>query len=295
MYLQDAVQLFVQFKMAEMLKERTIRSYTDHIQALINYLPDSIRMIQASDIAKFLASERKRGLSPATISDRYRALNIFFTWRANCEEIGRPSSPMAEMKPPKLPKTEPRRAPLADVRRLIRSIPDRNWIDARDKAIIQLMLDTGLRLGETANLLVKDVNLDERIVFVRYGKGDKSRRVPFSKKTVQAVTTYLSCRPKASFARHLWFSSINEDGEVRGVLTGAGIRQILKRLCIRYRISHINPHSIRHLFGMKALNDGIRIEVVSAMMGHSSIDFTRKVYAPLLTETTQREYDENWK
>lgn len=296
MNLQDSVELFVQFKMAEMIKERTIRSYTDHIQALINYLPKSVDVVRASDIAGFLAKERKRGLSPATIADRYRALNIFFNWRANCEEIGRPVSPMAEMKPPKVPTIEPHRAALADVLRLIRAIPDNNWIDARDKAIVQLMHDTGLRLSETASLLVKDVDLEERIIFVRYGKGDKSRRVPFSKKTVKLVTAYLSCRPKsASHAKHLWFSAKNEDGVVRGILSKYGITQILKRRCVRHRIPHINPHSIRHLFGMKALNDGIRIEVVSVMMGHSSIDFTRKVYAPMLTQTTQKEYDLNWK
>ena len=296
MHFQETVQLFVDFKSGEMLKARTIRNYLDHIRAFIKYLPyTDFGSVRPSDIAKFLTAERERGLSSTSISDRYRALNIFFNWRANCKELGRPTSPMLEMKPPKLIKIEPRRAALKDVRRLIQMIPDRNWIDARDKAIIQLMLDTGLRLSEMANLLTKDVNLDDRIVFVKYGKGDKSRRVPFSKKTVKLVSEYLAGRPHSKLARHLWFSSFNEDGVVRGVLTGCGIQLILKRTCARHRISHINPHSIRHLFGMKALNDGIRIEVVSALMGHSSIDFTRKVYAPLLTETAQREYDANWK
>lgn len=292
--LHQIIPLFVDFKTGEMLKERSIQSYLYHVKAFISFLPDD-SVVKSSDVARFMTSERKKGLSPSTIVDRWRALSVFFNWRANCQELGKPPSPMIEMKPPKAPIVEPRRAILTDVRRLIRVIPERNWIDARDKAVIQLMLDTGLRLSEVASLTVKDVSLDDRIVFVKYGKGDKSRRVPFTKRTVQLTTTYLDCRPKSKFNKHMWLSSINEDGEVRGMLSGYGIAQILKRSCQRYKIPHINPHSIRHLFGMKALNDGIRIEVVSAMMGHSSIDFTRKVYAPLLTETTKREYDANWK
>lgn len=292
--LHQIIPLFVDFKSAEMLKEKSIKSYLYHLKTFLRYLPEDSE-IKASDIAKFIMAEKKRGLSPATIEDRWHALSVFFNWRANCEELGKPLSPMLGMKPPKHTTIEPRRAKLIDVRRLIRCVPERNWIDARDKAFIQLMLDTGLRLGEVAALIVKDMDLEDRIVFVKYGKGDKSRSLPFTKKTVQFISAYLACRPKSSFNRHMWLSSINEDGEVRGLLTGYGIAFRLKSLCERYKVPHINPHSIRHLFGMKALNDGIRIEVVSAMMGHTSIDFTRKVYAPLLTETTKREYDANWK
>lgn len=295
MHPQENVQLFVEFKSGEMIKQRTIRGYLGHLKAFFDYLPPDTNEILPSDIAKFLSAEQERGLSPTSIGDRYRVLKVFFNWRATCKEIGHPASPMEGMKPPKVSRVEPRRAALKDVKRLLQMIPDKTWVEARDKAVIQLMLDTGLRLGETSRLLVKDVNLDERIVFVKYGKGDKSRRVPFTKKTVDAINKYMSCRPKSKLARYLWYSSFNDDGLMRGVLTDYGIRSILKRRCERYRITHINPHSIRHLFGMKALNDGIRIEIVSAMMGHSSIDFTRKVYAPLLTETTKREYDANWK
>lgn len=304
MDLLEVVNLFVAAKQGELVKNTTIESYQRHLTKFIASLPPErakLNSVLASDISSFLASERRRGMSPVTILDRYVAINVFFNWTESVEELGYPASPMHRgnrktVKRPRVPKKEPRRAKLEDIRQLIDSIPRGTWLDLRNRALIQLMLDTGLRVNEVTNLLVADVDLNNHILLVRSGKGDKDRRVPFSEKSSKELAAYLLYRPScpAKVAPYLFVSSINGSTAVRGRLTGSGVTQLLKRLCKAVNLPKINPHSIRHLFGLKALNDGMRVEVLSKIMGHASVDFTLRVYAPLLTGTISKEYAEKW-
>lgn len=304
MDLLEVVHLFVAAKQGELVKEATIESYQRHLKLFIASLPPDraeLGKVLASDVSGFLASERRRGMSPVTILDRYVAINVFFNWCESVEELGFPPSPMHRgnrktVKRPRVPKKEPRRAKLEDIRRLIESIPRGTWLDLRNRALIQLMLDTGLRVNEATNLLVEDVDLNERILLVRSGKGDKDRRVPFSEKSSKELAAYLLYRPAcpSKVALYLFVASTNGSTAVRGRLTGSGVSQLLERLCKAANLPKINPHSIRHLFGLKALNDGMRVEVLSKIMGHASVDFTLRVYAPLLTGTISKEYAEKW-
>lgn len=304
MELLEVVNLFVAAKQGELVKDATIESYQRHLNLFIASLPPDraiLGKVLASDVSAFLAAERKRGMSPITILDRYVAINVFFNWTESVEELGYPPSPMHRgnrktVKRPRVPKKEPRRASLDDVRTLIESIPRGTWLDLRNRALIQLMLDTGLRVAEVTNLLVADVDLNGRILLVRSGKGDKDRRVPFSEKSSKEISAYLLYRPEcpAKVAPYLFVGSMNGSTLVRGRLTGSGVSQLLERLCKAANLPKINPHSIRHLFGLKALNDGMRVEVLSKIMGHASVDFTLRVYAPLLTGTISKEYAEKW-
>jgi site-specific recombinase XerD len=305
LHLDDALRLYADAKSGEFIKQSSIDWYVKQINLFVAYLPPERRYLGAlrtSDVTSFLASERKRGMAPTTVKCRYRALDIFFNWLENQDELSNPQSPMRRagkrtVKPPKVPTQEPRRAKLEDVDTLLNSIPLGTWQDLRNRAIIQLMKDTGLRVSEVVALHVADMDMQAKLLVVRDGKGGKDRRVPFSHQTVKEVSVYLMYRPACpgDVGRYLFVSAINAGGEVRHVLTETGIRQLLKRLCRRNKVPHINPHSIRHLFALKALNDGVRVEVLSKIMGHASVDFTLKTYAPLLTQTMSDEYEEHWK
>lgn len=308
--LADALTLFLVFRRGEGLKAKTLRGYQMHIQAFIDSLPSDRRVVGAvrtADIATFQAHELER-LKIRSVRGRHRALDIFFNWLSDNDELGNPPNPMRrrdgrlKVKPPRLPKHEPRRAKLADVRQLLAMLPG-GVQGQRDHAVIQLLLDTGLRVGEAAALDMEDIDLNRKLVTVRDGKGGKFRVVPFSDDTVQALLTYLAGRPDLVFepgqaelpsARFLFVAFLNDFHEIRGRLTVPGIQQLLKRRCKQFGLPHINPHSIRHLFGEKSLNDGMRLEVVSEIMGHSDPGFTKRVYAPLLSKTVQKEYELNW-
>lgn len=313
MRLETALQNFVTFKKAEGLKLKTIIGYELHITLFIKSLSDEqavVGQVRTQYIADFQAKELGRGMKTRTVRARHRALDMFFNWLSDNEDYGNPPSPMRradgrfKIKPPRLPKHEPRRAKPADLGKLLHSIPTATWVNRRDRALVQLFCDTGIRVGEAASLQVADVDFVAHRLHITDGKGDKYRQVPLSEKAAAELSAYLACRPDlqlapggtgANTAEHLFVSAYTHDGDVRGPMGVTGVQQMLKRLCRRYQIKHINPHSIRHHFGLKALNDGIRLESVSELLGHNDPGFTKRIYAPLLTETIEKEYRENWK
>ena len=173
-------------------------------------------------------------------------------------------------------------------------MPDDTWVDLRDRAIVRLLHGTGLRVQECAALQVRDVNIAKRVVYVGDGKGSKARFVPFAPIVAVTIMAYLYNRPPWA-GPELLLGCVNRHGKPEGPLTGSGIRQILERRCQAAGISYMNPHSLRHLFATKALNDGIPLSAVSTMMGHSSTAFTARVYAKWLTDGLVKIYDEHWK
>jgi len=325
--LDEALERFLMAKRSDGLEKKTVHDYGHHVRLLLRSLPVDRQMVSditASDIDRFMADERVRlgedrqaraeargeavtkqnsEANDHTMRARHRALDLFFTWCEDSDELGNPSSPMRnkrgkKRKPPKLGRHEPRRAKLEDVAKILRMLPQATWLDYRDRAIVQLMLDTGLRAGEVCALLIEDVDTQGCELLVRGGKGDKDRRVPFTDKTKRAVTLYLMQRPPcpSKFAAYLFLSAKNAWGiKFRGPLTPGGLGQLWATLSKQAGVPHINPHSVRHLYGFKMLNDGVRLEVVSKLMGHADPGFTLKVYAPLLNATARQEYAEHWK
>lgn len=327
MKLEEALDRFRLAKLSDGLKPKTISGYLYHIKLFIQSLPESCRYIgkvRASDIDRFMSVERQRfaerrkqqalargdpltkrntDASSATMRAHHRALDIFFSWLEDDDESGNPRSPLRnnngkKRKPPKKDVHEPRRANYADVMAILAIIPKITWLDHRDRAIVQLMLDTGLRAGEVCGLLVADVDMERCELCVRSTKGDKYRYVPFTEKSKREIAMYLMRRPACALqvAPYLFVSAKNAwAGEIRGVLTVSGLEQLWKALCKQANVGKITPHMVRHLYGLKALNDGVRLETVSKLMGHADPGFTLRIYAPLLNETARREYQTHWK
>lgn len=307
MEIDQAFALFIGTLLAEDCSQKTVEYYRYHVQKFINWLPTSRRLVgacQTSDVTGFINAERKRGMSKATIHGTYRALDGFFGWCEKSEEVGRPMSPLKNrdgkrvVKVKKPPQTQARRADVETVDALIDFLPTDSWICLRNRVALRLLRDTGIRLGEAVNAKLQDIDLERRILTIVESKNRKVRRVRFTTTLADEIRAYLQCRPACSpeLANYLFVSAVNDDpaNGVRGKLTNDGLRQMLTKLCRRAGLPHVNPHAIRHMFGTKALNDGIRLESVSQLMGHHDPSFTRRVYADLLDETVQGEYDAHW-
>lgn len=300
--IHDALNLFADYKTAEGSKLKTINGYLKHLTLFAESVSrtDELGKITASDVVAFLANEKRRGMSASTVKARDTAIDIFFNW---CETMLEGfNSPIRNsrgrriFKPPKTTRKEPRRATDTQIDALIMSIPQKQWWDMRDRAIINLLRDTGIRVNEASMMLVSSIDTNERLASILTSKNGKFRQVPFTERTAHAVASYLFVRPwcPPEISQYLCVGSSNLYGVPASRLTDSGIRQMLERRCRDAKIDYINPHSIRHLFGLRSLNSGIRAEVVSNMMGHHSVDFTIKYYAPLLTETIRSEYDQKW-
>jgi integrase/recombinase XerD len=240
----------------------------------------------------FLAAEKARGVSESTVHARYRALRALFRWLKKRGKLAHHQPPTEGIEPPPVADRVPRQADPAGVQRVIDAIPNQNWIDHRDRMLLELLRATGLRVEEAVNLTIEHIDLREGFVFVEAGKGDKARIAPFDDNFRRAFTAYVFNRPPWS-SRDLLLSA-NGHHKPIGRLTMNGVRQLLRRRCAAAGVPYINPHSLRHMFAIKALNDGVSLSAVSAILGHNSTAFTARVYAKRIKRGLRREYDSHW-
>jgi integrase len=153
---------------------------------------------------------------------------------------------MAKMHPPRVPEKLVPVVAEGDIVKLFKAVSGQTFEDRRDRAIISLFFDCGLRIGEMASIRLSDVDMEAREITVT-GKGARSRRVRFVRETRGDLNRYLLHRKSDS--DWLWLGR-------RGKLTGSGIYRILQRRCDEAGIPRFNPHRLRHTFAHEYLAAG---------------------------------------
>lgn len=146
----------------------------------------------------------------------------------------------------------------------------------RDKAIISLLLHTGLRVSELSNLKVSDVEITDRKgkITVREGKGKKYRQVPLNSDARQSISTLLEQRPGIKNDDYLFAGQKSER------LKPWGIQDVLRRYSYLARLDDVTPHRLRHTFGKNLADAGVPIDQIAILMGHSNIETTRRYTKP---------------
>ena len=189
-----------------------------------------------------------QGVSAQTALQRFRSVSRLFAWMVDTDEIA--ESPMAKMKPPRVPEKIVPVIGDVDLRKLFKAVGGTGFEERRDKAIMSLFLDTGLRISEMAGIELGDIDLDEREVEV-LGKGRRPRNVRFVKETRSDIHRYLLVRHKHPHADEdgLWIGR-------RGRLQANGIYQMVGRRCEDAGIKPIHPHQFRHTFAHQYLLAG---------------------------------------
>jgi len=150
--------------------------------------------------------------------------------------------------------------------RLLDSFNGRDFNDYRNKAILYMFLDTGLRLSELAGLQMSDINIERGIIKVM-GKGNKERLVRVGLKTQKALWNYLSRRN--SELTHVWIGLDNEP------FTATGIAQMIRNLGKRLGIK-LSPHRLRHSFAISFLRNGANPFELQIALGHTTLEMTRR-------------------
>ncbi|MEX5636446.1 tyrosine-type recombinase/integrase [Parafrankia sp. FMc2] len=224
--------------------DQTCRTYIESAAQFDEFLVAAatvrhIGQVTRADVENWLVSLHNRGLSPATVNNRYRSLQQFFTWCLEEEEIDR--SPMERTKPPIVPEKP---VPVLDEETLklfLKSLSGKSFLDRRDNAAVRLFLDTGLRRSELASIKVADVDLDDRVVNV-LGKGRRPRRVRFGAKTALALDRYGRSRAREATADlPAWWLATRG----RGAMTADGIYQMIVRRANAVGVD-VHPHQLRH-------------------------------------------------
>jgi site-specific recombinase XerD len=228
---------------ARNLSPQTIKTYGASAQQLHNFLEAQGRRLTVAEIGRDdvegYVAQQLETRSPATASVRYRALQQFFKWLFEEEEIDR--SPMEKMRPPIVPEQPVPVLATSDVKLLLKACDGKDFPARRDTAMLRLMIDTGCRKSEIAVLTLADVDLDEQIITV-VGKGRRMRVVPFGSKTTAALDRYLRIRSRhrQSTSPALWLA------ERGGALTPDGLYQVIERRGRSVGID-LHPHMLRHL------------------------------------------------
>ena len=222
-------------------------------------------------IPDYLAFRKRGGLAASSIKLIVVALKIFFRFLTAKGRIER--DPTETLSLPRIERYLPETLNELQVEQLIESINTAQSRGLRDRAMIELLYASGLRISELANARLENLNLDERILRVT-GKGNKMRLVPVGRRACEALAAYLSAeRPKLVKARsgsEIFLSS-------RGTkLTTVRLWQIVKE---RARLSgletNIYPHLLRHSFATHLLGNGADLRIIQEMLGHSDISTTQ--------------------
>jgi len=252
------------------LSKRTLEYYQEKVGPFIK-LCDGLGIPEPSEITPshirlFLLKVQETN-NPVSVHDFYRAVKRFFNWMVTERMIA--YSPMASVRSPRVPQKVVVPFTIGQVRDLLLLCDQRRFVGARNRAIILMFLDTGLRLTELASIQIADIDLDQETIRVM-GKGSRERIVRIGKQTQKALLRYLLMR--TDHYPSLWV------GERAKALDAHAIQSMLRRLGKRAGLSEVrcSPHTFRHTFATMAIRNGANLFYVQSLLGHSTLTMTRR-------------------
>jgi integrase/recombinase XerC len=242
--------------------------------------------VERAHVIEYLSLAERRGLQGATRARKLAALRSFFGYLEETEQVH--ASPVRGIAKPKQDVSQPRVLSQAEYERLRAVVAD----DIRGRALIELFLQTGIRVSEAATLKRGDVALPEAqdlpaigSLHVR-GKGRKERMITLNSRACEALSTYLASRGQSDGNGPLLASRGG------GSLTTRSIQRIVRRLMASAGIAGASVHTLRHTFATHTVRKGANLRVVQEALGHSSLQTTSR-YVSLARELMDQQLEAN--
>ena len=274
--MQELADNFLSYLSVERaLSKNTLLSYGRDLKKYIAYLQElgikSLSQTTRKEISDFMFKLKDEGLSSVSIARNLAAIKVFCRFLVR-ERIMQ-DDPSALVDSPKLWKRIPDSLSEREVNSLLSAVDVSRIQGVRDRAILELMYATGLRVSEAVNLKIQDVNLE--VGFLRcLGKGSKERIVPLGKEAISAVNKYLlEARPKLArpFSENTLFLS-----RLGKRISRQSFWKLVKAYSSKAGIQKaIRPHSLRHSFATHLLERGADLRSVQEMLGHADISTTQ--------------------
>jgi site-specific recombinase XerD len=249
----------------------TVKAYTHDLTGFAHWFAQITgdafdpQVIGPHDIAEYRSYLLTRRKKPATVNRRLVALQRFYKWvQKQGHTSNNPFEVLEGVRVRQQQGIAPKWLDPNQQMALLRAV--RKGKSARDLALIELMMKTGLRVSELVDLTLVDVGLAERAgrVIVREGNGGKYREVPLSKEVRYALEMYLQKRSEDESQR-LFLGQ-------RGPLNVPGVQYLVAKYAYQARLADVTPHSLRHTFGKNLVDAGVSLEQVAALLGHESLD-----------------------
>ncbi len=245
-------------------------------------------LAQTDTVRAYLAFLNERQYSKATIARKLATLRSFYKFLVKRNQLG--SNPVTTIRTPKQEKKLPRFLEYEEVKRLLETPPMDNWLGARDRAILETLYSTGIRVSELVALNMDDVDFLGEVVHIR-GKGKKERIAPISSSALQVIQHYMEFRNKRAQSNgnfDLKVLFMNKHG--RRLSTRSVRRKMDKYLKMAGLDPAISPHTLRHSFATHMLNNGADLRSVQELLGHQSLS-TTQIYTHLTTRRLKEVYE----
>ena len=252
------------------LSSNSIKAYKIDIKKFVSWLscskkPSFIK-IRESDVNEYIAFMFKSKLSSSSVNRNISSIKAFYLFLIKRKIIM--ISPAAEIITPKKERYLPASMSELEVEKLLNSPKSSIGIEIRDKAMIEMLYATGMRISELVNLKLNNVDTNRCVVKVM-GKGSKERLIPFGENALEALNLYLNIRPSSN-SKEVFLS--NRKRRLSRVTFWQRIKTYLKRENLKLSIS---PHTLRHAFATHLLNRGADLRSVQLLLGHSDLSTTQ--------------------
>ena len=299
--MKEHINSYISFlKNEKNYSSNTIVSYKNDLLQLLNYLKDykiikinNIRYIDRSIMRKYIVYLKKCDYSVRSICRKISTIRSFFRFlsREGVVDI----NPTINLITPKIVKKLPSFLYLEEINKLIETPSGHTILGIRDRAILELLYGTGMRVGELVNLNIRDIDLYEKTVRV-FGKGSKERILPLGNPSIEAVQEYLNSRN--IFRKNVSIDKNDPNALFLNRFGGRLSARSIRRLLIKYmKMADLNkkisPHVLRHSFATHLLGGGADLRSVQELLGHESLS-TTQIYTHITKERLKAIYKKSY-
>ncbi|USN99441.1 MAG: tyrosine recombinase XerC [Phycisphaeraceae bacterium] len=250
----------------------------------------------ADKIRAYLAHLGDKQYSPATTARKIATLRSFYKWAHRNGYIA--SNPMTLIRTPRQSKRLPKAITVEQIERLLCAPSERDVLGRRDRAMLETIYSTGIRVSELVGLEIGDLDLETESMHVR-GKGKKERLVPLGTHALHAIRRYIEMVEADSRFGAAWRGAVSTGGHGHplfinkhgGRLSSRSVRRKLDKYLREAGLDPtISPHTLRHSFATHLLDNGADLRSVQELLGHQSLS-TTQVYTHLTTDRMREAYD----
>lgn len=261
----------------------TVKAYLNDITSFNLFIKKDLTKINSIDIRNYL--KYINNLSTRTITHNLSSLKSFYNYLERIELIA--INPVNEIDRPKLEQKIPTYLTLEEVSKLL-DIKIENEFNARDKAILELLYSSGIRISELTNMELSNIDLDECLIRIM-GKGSKERIVPLGDYAINALSNYINNYRQLLNKKHSSYIFLNNRGDK---LSRQFIFKTIKNECIKKGIKkNVSPHTLRHTFATHLLKNGADLRIIQELLGHENLS-TTQIYTHLTNDKLKSDYEE---
>ena len=251
------------------LSNNTVKAYEADISSFFQWLDNEdlkYKNLQEDHINQYISFLFQRKMRSSSVNRKISSIKSFYIFLVKRNFLK--NSPLNDLVTPKQEKYLPESMSEAEVDKLLNSPDVANKIENRDKAMIEMLYATGMRISELVNLKITDVDMKRCVVKV-FGKGSKERLVPFGEIALDSLKSYLNNREQSS-SKEIFLSNRGKK------MTRVAFWQRVKVYLIRENLKNsISPHTLRHAFATHLLNRGADLRSVQLLLGHSDLSTTQ--------------------